>query len=59
MTLPAQDPQLQGIELLRGVAALMVLLAHYQLQFAGRPAWLGFSQTGVDLFFVLSGFVFG
>ncbi|MFO1246286.1 MAG: acyltransferase [Ramlibacter sp.] len=59
MTSPAQDPQLQGIELLRGVAALMVLLAHYQLQFAGRPAWLGFSQTGVDLFFVLSGFVFG
>lgn len=59
MTLPAQDPQLQGIELLRGLAALMVLLAHYQLQFAGRPAWLGFSQTGVDLFFVLSGFVFG
>jgi peptidoglycan/LPS O-acetylase OafA/YrhL len=59
VTSPAQDPQLQGIELLRGVAALMVLLAHYQLQFAGRPAWLGFSQTGVDLFFVLSGFVFG
>lgn len=50
---------MQGIELLRGVAAFMVLLAHHELQFARRPAWLGFSQTGVDLFFVLSGFVFG
>lgn len=59
MTSPAQDPQLQGIELLRGVAALGVVMAHYHLQFAHRPAGLGFSQTGVDLFFVLSGFVFG
>lgn len=46
------------VEALRGVAAWMVVYAHY---WAGdNIAWplLRFSFTGVDLFFVLSGFVF-
>lgn len=47
-----------GIELLRGWAALMVVVAHYR-GFAGIDAWpSAFSFTGVDLFFVISGFVF-
>jgi peptidoglycan/LPS O-acetylase OafA/YrhL len=58
-------PELDGI---RGLAIAMVLLSHYfiltivaapgsplaYLQAAGRMAW-----TGVDLFFVLSGFLIG
>ncbi|HTQ98801.1 MAG TPA: acyltransferase, partial [Candidatus Acidoferrum sp.] len=52
---PAINPV---IELMRGVAALMVVYAHYW-KMAGIEAGLtGFSYTGVDLFFVLSGFVF-
>jgi len=47
-----------GIELFRGLAACMVLLTHYARFFDGAPAGLGFLWTGVDLFFVISGFVF-
>lgn len=47
-----------SIELLRGVAALMVVYAHYH-PLAGIDANLTiFTFTGVDLFFVISGFVF-
>lgn len=47
-----------GIELLRGLAALLVVVAHYR-GFAGVDVWpAAFSFTGVDLFFVISGFVF-
>src|SRR5690554_6518793 len=47
-----------SIELLRGVAAMMVDYAHYHAM-AGIDASLSvFTFTGVDLFFVISGFVF-
>lgn len=53
-------PALDGI---RGVAVLMILVTHY-LQGMLPCAWLSkltrplyFAQTGVDLFFVLSGFL--
>lgn len=50
--------QAARIEALRAVAAAMVVLTHY-LPLAGVPpgAW-GLASTGVNLFFVLSGFVF-
>jgi peptidoglycan/LPS O-acetylase OafA/YrhL len=47
-----------SIELLRGVAALMVVLVHYHAIAAVDPGPLRFAYTGVDLFFVISGFVF-
>jgi exopolysaccharide production protein ExoZ len=47
-----------GIELSRGLAALMVMLTHYAAFIPGAPAGMGFLWTGVDLFFVISGFVF-
>ena len=47
-----------GIELLRGIAALMVMLTHYAAFLPWAPAGLGYLWTGVDFFFVLSGFVF-
>jgi len=46
------------LELLRGGAALMVMLAHYQGIAGVHIDILGFGRTGVDLFFVLSGYVF-
>lgn len=53
------DPLHPGVEALRGVAALMVLATHYvTLVQAQGPGMWGLAATGVDLFFVLSGFVF-
>ena len=47
-----------SIELLRGVAALMVVLSHYWALAGIKPGVLEYLFTGVDLFFVISGFVF-
>lgn len=47
-----------GIELCRGLAALMVMLTHYAAFIPDAPAGLGYLWTGVDFFFVISGFVF-
>lgn len=52
---PAHEPPDFVIEGLRGLAALMVVAAHYLPHFFGIGS---FGYTGVDLFFVLSGFVF-
>jgi peptidoglycan/LPS O-acetylase OafA/YrhL len=55
----AVDHRVFGLDLMRAVAILAVLLAHsqYLLQRAGVPAVPLFD--GVDLFFVLSGFLIG
>jgi exopolysaccharide production protein ExoZ len=46
------------IEALRGLAAILVLISHYVVFVReGAGVW-GMAATGVDLFFVLSGFVF-
>jgi peptidoglycan/LPS O-acetylase OafA/YrhL len=54
----------ESIQVLRGVAALLVVAAHLQIieQRYGRgdailPAWLEYGKASVDLFFVISGFV--
>ena len=47
-----------SVELLRGVAAALVVLAHYGPSNGIDLGLLAFAYTGVDLFFVLSGFVF-
>lgn len=48
-----------AIELFRGLAALMVLTSHYDLLIASRTSLLHYLSTGVELFFVISGFAFG
>ena len=48
-----------SIEALRGFAALMVVVVHYAHFLAPAVGPWGFASTGVDLFFVLSGYVFG
>lgn len=60
---PAAQPQQiadneWSIELLRGLAALMVVYAHYRVFGGAPPSVLDFAFSGVDLFFVISGFVF-
>jgi peptidoglycan/LPS O-acetylase OafA/YrhL len=49
-------PELDG---LRGLAALLVLIAHYFGYVAHGTKALAFDWLGVDLFFVLSGFLIG
>lgn len=56
--------RLQNIQALRGVAVLSVLLYHLVFiegRYGGGgtllPGWLSFGMFGVDLFFVISGFV--
>lgn len=46
------------IEALRGVAALMVMATHFVPLLRPQSGLWGFASTGVDLFFVLSGYVF-
>jgi len=47
-----------AIELFRGVAAWMVLTSHYTYFFGEGKALFSFLWTGVDFFFLMSGFVF-
>src|ERR1700733_7570196 len=55
MPIPKHIPQLDG---LRGIAILIVLLAHLDyLQGVAFARVLQYGRTGVDLFFVLSGFL--
>jgi len=56
--------KLENIQALRGLAALMVLAAHIkgaELDYGGAgvllPSWLYMGVAGVDLFFLISGFV--
>lgn len=52
--------QVKGIHYLRGVAALLVVFHHSILQiptFRQSYEWIEFGQGGVDIFFVISGFV--
>ena len=60
----ARRPQLKGIQSLRGVAAILVIFLHlfYWLSqnfetMPEQPAWTCFGECGVDLFFVISGFI--
>jgi len=55
----SEKHKLHGLDHLRALAITYVLLFHYQL--FGHPDWVNrvgnFGWTGVDLFFVLSGFL--
>ncbi|NNK84943.1 MAG: acyltransferase [Desulfobacterales bacterium] len=56
----SNNERLHGLDHLRAVAIVLVLLYHYKLYYA-VPQWLdafsSFGWSGVDLFFVLSGYL--
>lgn len=56
-----QENRLYGLDHLRALAITFVFLYHYRIPVFGHPEWLPaavkFGWTGVDLFFVLSGFL--
>ena len=51
-------PPDSSLEILRGLAACMVMFTHYIYMITPHPGLWGFCSTGVNLFFVLSGYVF-
>jgi exopolysaccharide production protein ExoZ len=57
---PRRRGELVGIQYLRGIAAMMVVVFHLKSQFA-RMGYVGFwpngLSAGVDIFFVISGFI--
>lgn len=63
---PLVKPRLIQLDILRGVAILLVLAVHFPGGWPGADSWLRFVPSpgrggwvGVDLFFVLSGFLIG
>lgn len=52
-----QKKRFQSVDLLKGLAMLMVILVHYNETFANQFNALRFGQMGFQIFFVLSGFV--
>jgi exopolysaccharide production protein ExoZ len=52
-----QENTIDGIQVLRAVAALMVVLQHAKFSVSGSENWPVFGGAGVDIFFVISGFV--
>lgn len=53
---PHSHPRYLGLDLFRGIAAMMVLIGHIHSYYPGLPN-PGSSYLAVDLFFLLSGFV--
>ncbi len=59
--MPATTTKFYGLDHLRALAITWVFLYHYSARIFGHPEWLWtyskFGWSGVDLFFVLSGFL--
>ncbi len=56
---PANPPEADwAIDLVRGLAALMVVATHYQYFFSNVSPVVDFARTGVDFFFAISGYLF-
>ena len=49
--------RIRELDSLRGIAALVVLIFHFSLLKPELLAFTKFGVTGVDLFFIISGFV--
>jgi len=56
-TSPTKADSVIGIQYLRGIAALMVVFFHSRSYFTDVAVWTGVGARGVDIFFVISGFI--
>ena len=57
-TQPLKKTQsIEGLQYLRGIAALMVVFYHSRSYFGDVPDWTRIGSRGVDIFFVISGFI--
>ncbi len=54
---PRRQSSIDGLQYLRGVAALMVVLFHSRSYFSEVPQWTHIGARGVDIFFIISGFI--
>lgn len=54
---PSNNTSIDGLQYLRGIAALMVVFFHSRSYFSDVPSWTGLGARGVDVFFVISGFI--
>ncbi|MBI3776251.1 MAG: acyltransferase [Gammaproteobacteria bacterium] len=54
---PKKSNSIEGVQYLRGVAALMVVFFHSRSYFTDLAVWTGVGARGVDIFFVISGFI--
>jgi exopolysaccharide production protein ExoZ len=52
-----KNGSIEGLQYLRGIAALMVVFFHAESYFGPVPAWSQLGARGVDIFFVISGFI--
>jgi len=59
MSLITKQRRLGGLDLLRAAAIISVVLTHYQLERPTPFPFLRYGWVGVDLFFVLSGYLIG
>ena len=62
MQLPESTPRSNGLDTLRALAIALVFMYHYMVFVSGEPTfgWLStVGWVGVDLFFVLSGYLIG
>ena len=53
---PRQHQLLEGVQYLRGIAAMMVVFHHARHEFGGAMS-ITFGGRGVEIFFVISGLV--
>jgi len=56
-SLEDKSKSIAGIQYLRGVASLMVVFFHARSYFGVVPDWTRIGSRGVDIFFVISGFI--
>lgn len=56
-TAVGQGATFDGIQYLRAIAALMVVVHHARHYYGEVPGWTDFGSRGVDIFFVISGFI--
>jgi exopolysaccharide production protein ExoZ len=52
-----ENRSIEGLQYLRGIAALMVVFFHAGSYFGPVPEWSQIGARGVDIFFVISGFI--